>query len=55
MGRVARRVEADFVDTIGLVGWDGEAGSHGGGGEEGGEVDEVHVGDLGAGLCGVQE
>jgi hypothetical protein len=46
-------VETDFIDTIDLVGGNGEAGSHGGGGEEDGGVHEVHVEDLDVGSCGV--
>lgn len=55
VGGVARGVEADFVDAVGLVRWNGEAGGHDGGGEKGGEVDEEHVGDLNVGSRGGQE
>ena len=55
MGGAAGGVEADLIDTVGLVGGNGEAGGHSGGGKKGGEVDGEHVDDLDVVSCGVQE
>lgn len=55
VGGAAGGVEADFIDTVGLVGGNGEAGGHSGGGKKGGEVDGEHVDDLDVVSCGVQE
>jgi hypothetical protein len=50
---VSRGVIADFVDAIGVVGWDSEASSDNRGNEERRELQETHVEGLGAASCSI--